>query len=449
MRLTTHLLITTAACALAAFVVAMGVLLSLEHHHAMAELQHIADTGERILRGQLIGLRQGVSLDARFPDWGALTVVARGDGTCFKLEHPNGQPWRSDCRGLAAADQAVPAWFSDGYGLLFSPARRVTRDIARGRELHARLAVSGDGEAEIARSWAETRRMAGLTAAVVASLCGALAYFMSRALRPLTAVVRHLEALASGDRAVRLGPLRYTELNRIAETADSLAANLASLERERAQLSLRLLEVQEQERRQLARDLHDEFGQHLAALAASIATLRRGTHPDQVVLHQVLERSAASIQHLHGQVRDVLLRLRPADLDELGLCAAVKAIADDWTRRCAGRPIVHATCAPIFDTLPAPLASEILRIVQECTTNAVRHADATRIAITLAQGGDSYGIEISDDGRGAGESVPGRGLHGIRERAAACGGSLDIDHGAAGGMTVRLRIPVTHGMAAS
>lgn len=446
LRLTTHLVITTAACALVAFLTAMLVLLTLAHRDAMAQVQHVADTGERILRGQLLGLRESVALDARFPDWGPLTAVTRSEGTCFKLEHPNGQPWRSDCRGALARSDAVPTWFADAYRVLFSPARRVTRDLARGRELHGRLAVTVDGEAEIARSWHETRRMAALSAAVVSSLCLALTFFMRRALRPLRPIVAHLEGLAAGMRAAPLGPMRHTELQRIATACDTLAVNLAALESERVQLSLRLLDAQEHERRQLARELHDEFGQHLTALAATTATVRRGVAVDDDNLQLALARSADSIQHLHGLLRGVLTRLRPPGIDELGLCAAVAALAADWTRRCGGRPQVHAHCDAAFDALPAPLAAEVLRIVQECTTNAVRHAEAALVVVTLARDDSdgSFVVEISDDGRGPGGSAPGFGLHGVRERAAACAASLAIRHGAQGGLTVSLRLPAAH-----
>lgn len=443
MRLTTHLLITTAVCALLAFALAMAVLLTLEHRASMRQLEHIADTGERILRGQLMGLRESVTLDARFPDWSALSVVARSDGSCFKLEHPNGQPWRSDCRG-AGADSEAPPWFAAGYRMLFAPARRVTRDIARGRDLHARLALTVDGEAELARSWAESRRMAALSAALVASLCLMLALFMTRALRPLAAVVTHLESLAAGSRQTRLGTQRHTEMQRIADACDSLATTLAALEQQRAQLSLRLLEVQEHERRQLARDLHDEFGQHLTALAATTATLKRSVAGDDEPLQRALERSADSIAHLHTLVREVLTRLRPAGLDELGLCAAVQALVADWNRRCAGAPCISADCDPRFDALPAPLAAEILRIVQEAVTNAVRHAAAQRVIVSLARVDACFEIEICDDGRGAGASVAGHGLTGLNERAAACAGTLAIEQMASGGLRVRVRIPAAN-----
>lgn len=441
MRLLTHLLLITCACALAAFLAAMLVLLTVEHRQALNQLQHIADTGARILRGQLIGLREGVTLDARFPDWSALGVIARSDGTCFKLEHPNGQPWRSDCRGSADSEGHVPEWFAASYRLLFAPARRVTRDIARGRELHGRLAVTVDGEAEIARSWAESQRMAALSAAVVVSLCLALVFFMTRALRPVQAVVQHLEALAAGDRDTRLGRQSHREMQRIADASDRLAATLAALEHERAQLSLRLLAVQDHERRQLARDLHDEFGQHLTALAATTAMLRRSVGDDNEALRLALERSADSIQHLHGLVRDVLTRLRPPGIDELGLCAAVAALLADWNRRCSDKPRLHAHCDAAFDALPAPLAAEILRIVQECVTNAVRHADADLIVVTLARQDDAYEVEVCDDGHGSGDHAPGFGLHGLRERAAACAGKLEIHRQGGGGLRVVLTIP--------
>lgn len=133
-----------------------------------------------------------------------------------------------------------------------------------------------------------------------------------------------------------------------------------------------------------------------------------------------------------------------SDLDELGLCAAVTALIGDWNRRCARRPSVHGHCDAACDSLPAPLAAEILRIVQECVTHAVRHAEASLIVVALARDEDGYTVEISDDGRGAAETAPGFGLNGLRERAAACAGSLDIQHQASGGLAVRLTIPASN-----
>lgn len=451
LRLTTHLLLTTAVCALAAFLVAMAALLAREHRAAAGDLVHLADTGARLLRTQLIGLRNDAMLDARFPDWSALAMLTRGAGVCVRLEHPDGAPWRSDCRGGAGAAGAVPRWFGNVYGLLFAPARQVQRDIPLGASRSARLLVTTDGEAELARSWAESRRLAGVSAAVVGSLCLALVLAMRVALVPLQNIVGHLEALARGDRQRRLGRLRHVELDRIAQACDALSITLAAHEAERAQFSLRLLEAQERERRQLARDLHDEFGQHLTALAATTATVRRQLSPTDETLDAALARSADSVQHLHGLLRDVLLRLRPPGLDELGLCGAVEALVADWQRRCGAQPVLRAHCAPEAAALPPPLAAECLRIVQECVTNAVRHAAAAHVDVRLARTGDddSFMLEISDDGRGlsAAGDVAGFGLDGVRERAAACAGRLAIARNASGGTTVRLTIPLAPGAA--
>jgi DNA-binding NarL/FixJ family response regulator len=128
--------------------------------------------------------------------------------------------------------------------------------------------------------------------------------------------------------------------------------------------------------------------------------LKRRVGDEDETLRLALERGADSIAHLHALVRDVLLRLRPPGIDELGLCAAVEALVADWNRRCAGTPRLSAHCERRFDSLPAPLAAEILRIVQEAVTNAVRHADARLIVVTLSCTAHGFEVEISDDGRG-------------------------------------------------
>lgn len=446
MRLATQLVLITVGCAITAFLVAMFAMLASEHDRAARELQHGAETAARILSNSYVGLAPGAMLDTRFPDWDALAIVTRPDGSCARLIHPDGRPWRSDCRGMPGHADHVPAWFSQAYATLFTPAQQVPRDIVRDGRPLATLTFSRDGQAEIQRAWAETRRLAGLTSVLLVSLCLALLVTVGRTLKPLGAIVTQLEALARGEHDARLGRLAVAEFDRIARAGDALAATLAAHAAERERFSLRLLEAQDGERRQLARDLHDEFGQHLTALAATTATVARRTDAQDAPLADALERAQASIAHLHGLVRDLLGRLRPPGLDELGLVGAINALVGDWNRRCAGRPRLEVRCDPACEMLPRALAAEILRVVQEATTNAIRHAGATVIAIELRRDAASCTLEVCDDGRGAPDETLGeRGGHGLtnlRERAAACAGRLEFLHPPSGGFGLRLVIPL-------
>lgn len=441
MRLTSRLLLITVGCAFGAFVATMAAALVMDHRRAALEFERGADTAARVLANAFVGLTPGMVLDTRFPDWDALTTLSRPDGSCARLTHPDGRAWRSDCRGTSSSAERVPDWFQRAYVALIAPAQRVERPIRHGTRTLAVLTYQRDGQAEIQRAWQETRRLANLTTALLACLCLALMVSVSRALRPLGDIVTLLEGLARGEHHLRLGRLRVGEFDRIARAGDSLAATLAAHAQERERFSLRLLEAQDAERRQIARDLHDEFGQHLTALAATTATVARLGRGNAALIDP-LERAHASIERLQALVRDLLGRLRPPGLDELGLASAIGALINDWNRRCAGRPRLSVACDPASDTLPRALAAEIFRVVQECTTNAVRHAEADTIAVTLRVDAHGCVLEVRDDGRGAdGREQVGHGLANLRERAAACAGRLEFLHPVGGGFGVRLTLP--------
>ena len=457
MRLTTHLLLTTVSCAAVVFVLALGWILHSEHRRAASDLSRTAATIERILEGQLVGLREGAALTPRFPEWTAVAVVPRAAGSCLRIRHPDHRLWRSECRGQSDAAAHVPAWFTAAYRRLFMPAHVERRTVETEGRLRARLELIADPQVETASSWRETRRMAGLMAIAVGSVCLLLWWSMRRALQPTYAIMTELERIDRGEGTDELGPFRYVELNRIAQASNRLAASLAERDRERARLTLRLMQVQEDERRSLARDLHDEFGQHLTALGATLAALRM-TGSDEV--REDLLRMEDSVRHLQQLVRDLLSRLRPPGLDELGLAGSLSALAADWDRRCAGRPSVRCRSSGDLADLPAHLASEVYRIVQECLTNAVRHANAGTVDVVVARNGlstqsptsaEAITISIADDGSGieATELREGLGLTGLRERAAAVGGDIAFVHNESGGLTVTVRLPLVAAYAAS
>lgn len=188
------------------------------------------------------------------------------------------------------------------------------------------------------------------------------------------------------------------------------------------ELSRRLLRVQEEERRALARELHDEVGQLLGAIKLNLKALSPGSDGMNAArIHDGLEIVDATI----AQIRDRALDLRPALLDDLGLASAL-----DWLcRQQAKRSGINISfSASPLPTLPADLATAIYRIVQEGITNALKHADASRIEITLAEADDCVDVAIEDDGRGFDGNVvvPGVGLPGMRERVDTLGGRLKL-----------------------
>lgn len=227
----------------------------------------------------------------------------------------------------------------------------------------------------------------------------------------------------------------------MADKVSSMGRHYAALYR---QASGRLLTAQEDERRRLARDLHDGVGQVLTALTLTLDTaddaLRTpapATGKAQAALRRGHELAARALEETRG----VAFRLRPARLAEAGLAASLRELA-----RASGVR-VDVVVEPTLvrpGLLAAESELEAFRIMQEALGNALRHALATRIRIELAEERDGLRIQLSDDGVGFDsnrESDRGLGLAGMRERAAVLGASLDVDSHPGRGTLVRLRIP--------
>jgi signal transduction histidine kinase len=188
------------------------------------------------------------------------------------------------------------------------------------------------------------------------------------------------------------------------------------------ELSRRLLRVQEEERRALARELHDEVGQLLGAIKLNLKALSPGSDEKNAArIHDGLEIVDATI----AQIRDRALDLRPALLDDLGLASALEWLCRQQAKRSG--ITISFTASPL-PTLAPDLATAIYRIVQEGITNALKHAVASRIEITVLTTDGKVAVSIVDNGRGfdSGVVAPGVGLPGMRERVDTLGGRLSL-----------------------
>jgi signal transduction histidine kinase len=212
-----------------------------------------------------------------------------------------------------------------------------------------------------------------------------------------------------------------TELVSRAQVERQLTESLAANRR----LSVSHVAVQEAERREIARELHDELGQYLNAMKIEAVALREHDRADtqQRDGAQAIVRSVA---HLEAVLRDMLGRLRPVALDELGLSAALEHLADHWRSRQSG-PALEIDVESGLDELGEACNIAIYRIVQESLTNVLRHAGAERIQVALGREGKGIRLTIDDDGAGLVRPIRGSGLGviGMRERVEALGGRFE------------------------
>lgn len=227
--------------------------------------------------------------------------------------------------------------------------------------------------------------------------------------------------------------------------AQLFAAVQATGERLQA-LSSRLLEVQEAERRHIARELHDEVGQALTAVKINLQMLRRQSPADAAATR--LDDSLGMVDRILQGVRRMSLDLRPSLLDDLGLAAAVRWYVGAQAQRTGLTAEVEASALPAL--LPAALATTCFRIVQEAVTNVVRHAKARRLIVILEAADARLTVLVRDDGAGfdvgaarrralAGGSL---GLLGLEERVELAGGRARIESSPGRGTTVRVDLPI-------
>jgi PAS domain S-box-containing protein len=221
----------------------------------------------------------------------------------------------------------------------------------------------------------------------------------------------------------------------------------------RAELQRRLATVQEDERRRMARDLHDTVGQTLTALTLGVRSVRdAGTLPPDAA--ERLEGVQRLVEELWRQVRELATRLRPTALDDLGLEAAARQLAADWSAHTGIS--IDFQAVGLTDRFPSRVETALYRVIQEALTNTARHAGARRIALVIGRNAGHAMAVIEDDGIGfdpealAQTPTPGRnpdarsrlGLAGMRERITLLGGTLEIESAPGQGTTIIARVPL-------
>lgn len=243
-----------------------------------------------------------------------------------------------------------------------------------------------------------------------------------------------------GVHALPVGARRLTLLHACDLTdSDRLRDEMAAQREELQTLARRLLTVQEDERRTLSRELHDDIGQQLTAIKLGAMALQDEDAPDARA--ELLTEILATADQTLAKLRDLSMLLRPPQLDALGLEAALRWQAERMFR--SGRPQLTLALVPLPHR-PDP-ASELacFRIAQEAMTNIRRHAHAAHVAVSLVPDETGLRLTVRDDGRGFDPAHSGGfGLVTMRERAEQVGGHLDIDTAPGEGSAVRAYIPL-------
>jgi two-component system sensor histidine kinase UhpB len=300
-----------------------------------------------------------------------------------------------------------------------------------GRRFLAQLALNPASEQQEAFD-----NLAGMLLVLLgyaAAILVAIYWTLRRALAPMRPVLAAIDRFERNDFSQRLASLPFSETDAIGRALNHMADTLAAAQEQRRTLSLKLVSSQEDERTRLARELHDEFGQYLAAMRADVSWLARRT-AGEPALQDVLAGLAAQCEHLQQGIRDLLSRLHPVDARAVGFGASLQQLMSDLVRSWSDRLGEQTRFTLRFDPTATAIADDVAltvyRLTQEALTNCVRHAHARTVAVVVAAGDSHLDWSVEDDGVGLGGVAAsiqfGNGLAGMRERAWALGSDLAI-----------------------
>ena len=299
--------------------------------------------------------------------------------------------------------------------------------------------------------------MAGLTFVSVSTVLGLM--LRSAVVKPLAKVADSAGRIARGDMTARVKVSREDEVGTLANSFNDMAENLeqhaialqertAQLQQMagmRGQLLDQVISAQEEERRRLARELHDEVGQALSSIMLDLARAIDGLPPDAVEAQERLAHSRAIAAQTLGELRKLIYDLRPEVLDQLGLIPAIRSYAKSHFE--SGNTKVTFSFQGLKGRLQQRTETTVFRVIREAITNVIRHADASVVKIQIVVKDKLITASVEDNGRGfdpeAGFSKSGSwGLRGIRERAVTVGGRLSIESESGEGTLVKFEIPL-------
>lgn len=306
------------------------------------------------------------------------------------------------------------------------------------------LRVSANPRSEVSEIEERVESDVLLLVIVVLAMAGAVYFMVRRGLRPVGQIQLALTRLQAGELATRLPHFRVKDLDDISDSFNHCAQTLQSAAEQRRTLNLRLIAVEEEERRRLARELHDELGQSLTAIKVDAAYMERearGVLPRVVSCAQGVGEVVDGIMAL---TRSMLTRLRPHELETVGLRGTLQDLVDGWQARVADRLNCSVEFQGSVDTLSPSLNITLYRLVQECLTNAVRHSQARRMVIQIQVSDSQVQLRVAESEVRPGtvvESGGGTGLDGMRERVAAQGGELQLLWQPTGGMLLTAWMP--------
>ncbi len=339
----------------------------------------------------------------------------------------------------------APNWF---IKLVRPPPIEFRKIFTDPGHFYTEILIKANPSDEITEVWGETKGVLILLL-LFAVLANILVYFtLGRGLAPIESILKGLDGIEQGDYRLRLPRFNLPELSRISEKFNHMAEVLQKSRDENKLLTQRTLAIQEDERRHLAQELHDELGQTITAIKAVAVAIEKQPQDQDSTISTNAKTIIEFSNHIYDVARSMIRRLRPEILDELGLVSALQNMLDDWNDRQEDL-FCHFSFEGDLDNLGEEININTYRIAQECLTNIVKHAKASDAEIKIWHTdkqlqGNCLNLEIRDNGVGFDIDFvkSGLGMIGVRERVEALNGTFTLNTNPGEGTKIEISIPI-------
>ena len=412
MNLKLHLLIRMTLMGLLCWLAVSIYVVSQSGRREVDDIATVADQLQPMVAADVMRRWSSLDSDVRHPDLGG--AAARfPEPMCLRYRAADGSDSDWGCNPFIVGSGVRP-WIARvlsalGPGHISLPRQITVYGLAAGT-----LRVESDDASLMRHQWRSVRELLGLTAVTLLVLDVLAFWVIGRALRPTARIVAAVERLGEGANDVRLPALRPREFTLIGNGINRLAQRLADSYAAHAQLTARLIRVQEDERRELAHELHEEFGQCVTALSAVSASLRHSVSDGEVLTEADVMPLETGVEQMLSSLRGMLQRMSLPPLEQQGLRSALADLVTAWQIRLHGSPRITLDVSAGADQVPNDERSLCAyRVVQECLSNIARHAPSSQTAcVRIRHEAQGLQVRVSNDLAGGKEAhaTPGTGM---------------------------------------
>ncbi|MEP4889599.1 MAG: sensor histidine kinase [Aliiglaciecola sp.] len=296
--------------------------------------------------------------------------------------------------------------------------------------------ISADPMDEINEAWGETKAYFATIVLMLGFIFLTVNLVFNSMFKSVNAILAGLRQVQGGHFDFKLPQFKISEFDAIATQINGMTGSLKTAQQNNQALALHTMKIQENERQNMSRELHDEMGQSLTAIKAMAVTCQQPKTDVKGITASIID----ICDHLAIVVRSMMKTLHPLSLSELGLSATLSELVGEWQRR-NEKLVFDLEYDPSLEKLSDEITIHVYRIVQECLTNVVRHANASKVDILLKNEDGRVKLTVTDDGQGKQINPSGFGLLAMRERAENLGGHFQIKTMENGGVKVEVELP--------